>query len=248
LAGVNVRHVAGKTLTISPLQITLSNRGEEYRVSHPYGSGEVTLNIVPREDLLVDLLCVGDPSAADRSERPFRERQIRMDSGLHFAAQLVAAAARSRATSALDLDETAILLIERMFKVGSNDAPARLTPRDTEIAQQTRAILAARYAQAIALQDVAASLGISVYHLCRVFRRATGATLWAEVQQLRTRAALTRLAAGERDLTALALALGYAHHSHFTAAFRRQLGLTPSAARRLFDTGSSQQVRRLLRC
>ncbi|HYM35830.1 MAG TPA: helix-turn-helix transcriptional regulator, partial [Steroidobacteraceae bacterium] len=89
-------------------------------------------------------------------------------------------------------------------------------------------------------------LGVSVYHLCRTYRRATGATLWSQIQQLRARQALLRLADGERDLTALGLSLGYSHHSHFTASFRREIGLTPSNARRQFESGSLSYVRELL--
>jgi AraC family transcriptional regulator len=45
--------------------------------------------------------------------------------------------------------------------------------------------------------------------------------------------ALERLEDGERDLSRLALDLGYSSHSHFTAAFRRSFGTPPSAARKL---------------
>jgi AraC-like DNA-binding protein len=43
--------------------------------------------------------------------------------------------------------------------------------------------------------------------------------------------ALERLAAGERDLTALALDLGFADHAHLTNTVRRELGRPPSAFR-----------------
>ena len=49
-------------------------------------------------------------------------------------------------------------------------------------------------------------------------------------QSLRLRMALERLR-GNEDLTTIALDLGYSSHSHFTMAFRREYGLTPSAYR-----------------
>jgi len=49
--------------------------------------------------------------------------------------------------------------------------------------------------------------------------------------RLRTVLAAERLLAGAPDLTALALDLGYADHSHFTNAFRREWGLAPSRLR-----------------
>jgi AraC-like DNA-binding protein len=49
--------------------------------------------------------------------------------------------------------------------------------------------------------------------------------------RLRLHASLERVAEPGSDLTAVALDLGFASHSHFTAAFRRSFGLTPSALR-----------------
>ena len=46
---------------------------------------------------------------------------------------------------------------------------------------------------------------------------------------------MERLAAGEPDLTALALDLGYADHSHLTNACRREFGRPPSALRALWN-------------
>jgi AraC family transcriptional regulator len=184
---------------------------------------------------------------AERPERPFLKRQVPADSKIHLAARLLAAATRSQASIPLELEETTIFLVERVLGAGLNPSSDKgPTPREMQIVHHAKATLAAYYDQPITLESLAEELGISVYHLCHVFRRATGMTLWREIQQLRVRAGLQRLAEGERDLTQLAIALGYSHHSHFSAAFRQQLGLTPSDARRLLHTGSPRQVRQLL--
>jgi len=247
LAGVNVHHVSGHAYTASPSHVMLSNRGQPYRVSHPYGSGEVQLAFTPRDDLLIELVAEGDPAVHDRPERPFREHQLPTGPHLRFAAQLFAAAAVSGTATLVELEETAIALLRRMLGVNAS-APrtAAETPRDQELVQRARAALAGLCERPISLHDIAASAGVSVYHLCRVFRRATGGTLWRELQALRVNAALTRLANGERDLTAVGLAVGFAHHSHFSTAFRRRLGLTPSQARRMLREGPLAQARRLL--
>jgi AraC-like DNA-binding protein len=46
------------------------------------------------------------------------------------------------------------------------------------------------------------------------------------------RTALERLAKGADDLTVLALELAFSSHSHFTDAFCREVGCTPSRLRR----------------
>jgi AraC-like DNA-binding protein len=247
LSGVNVRHVEGRAFTASASHVMLSNRGQPYRVSHPFGSGEVQLAFSPRDDLLIELLAARDPAVQDRPERPFRAHQLPVEPPLRLAAQLFAAAATSGHASAVELEETAIALLSRMV---STLAPApRATPataRDHELVQRARAALAGLYARPIGLQDIAASAGVSVYHLCRVFRRVTGKTLWAELLALRVDAALDRLTDGERDLSAIALAVGFADHSHFANAFRRRLGLTPSRARRMLREGPLREARQLL--
>jgi len=63
-----------------------------------------------------------------------------------------------------------------------------------------------------------------------VFRAVTGLTISGYRTQLRVRAALERVLAGD-DLTATALSLGFDSHSHFTYAFRRTFGGPPSTLR-----------------
>jgi len=79
------------------------------------------------------------------------------------------------------------------------------------------------------------------FHLCRVFRTATGTSLHAYRSQLRLREALGRVP-DAADLTALALDLGYASHSHFTQAFRRAFGTTPREWR---ESASGPRLRML---
>jgi len=247
LSGVNVRHIAGEAYTVTPSHITLSNRGEEYRVSHPYGSGETQLNIVLQEALLLELLHTNAPETENHADRPFVDRQLPITSKLHLTVHMLMAATRSVAHQQLELEETTVALVAHLLS--SNDKYTNaltISRRDLELAQQAQAMLASCYAQPITLQDLASNLDTSVFHLCRVFRRTANTTLWSRVQQMRARAALTQLANGERNLTTLGLSLGYSHHSHFTAAFHRELGLTPSIARQVLTTGSLSHVQELL--
>ena len=81
------------------------------------------------------------------------------------------------------------------------------------------------------MTDIAASLGVSRFQLSRIFRSQTGFSLLGYRNQLRLRAALDRLADPSTRLHALADELGFANHSHFTAAFREAFGLRPSELR-----------------
>ncbi|MEZ4236884.1 MAG: helix-turn-helix transcriptional regulator [Myxococcota bacterium] len=85
----------------------------------------------------------------------------------------------------------------------------------------------------LSLDDVAAAAGLSPFHAARLFRRHTGSTVHAYREQLRLRAALQALRRRDVPLDVLALELGFTHHSHFTARFRRAFGVPPSAVQRV---------------
>jgi AraC-like DNA-binding protein len=63
-------------------------------------------------------------------------------------------------------------------------------------------------------------------------------TISAYRNHLRVRAALERLADGERSLTSLAADLGFADHAHMARTVRRETGAAPSVLRRLLATGN----------
>lgn len=81
------------------------------------------------------------------------------------------------------------------------------------------------------LGELARRFDCSPFHLSRTFHRVAGVSLRRYIGRLRASVAAERLAADADDLTALALDLGYADHSHFTNAFRQEWGLPPSQFR-----------------
>jgi AraC-like DNA-binding protein len=74
-------------------------------------------------------------------------------------------------------------------------------------------------------------------HLSRRFQRETGMTLRAWRQRLRLFKAVELLAGGQ-DVTQVALALGYASPSAFTAMFHQAMGQRPSAYRQTVGAAS----------
>ncbi len=111
--------------------------------------------------------------------------------------------------------------------------PRRESTRRThaEIAEIARSVLAADPASPISLSQLAARVEVSPCHLCRVFRAWTGMTLSRYRDRLRLRASLERVPEPGADLTAIAHEHGFCSHSHFTSAFRREFGMTPTAFR-----------------
>ncbi len=81
------------------------------------------------------------------------------------------------------------------------------------------------------LEDLARDVGISVTHLGRQFRRATGSSLWDFVTYERCRKARSLLMAGDMPLAQIALECGFHDQAHMTHAVKQKLGTTPGALR-----------------
>jgi AraC-like DNA-binding protein len=92
-------------------------------------------------------------------------------------------------------------------------------------------VLRTRYAEPVSLGEIAAATGYSVFHACRVFRATTGATIHGFRRDLRLRHALARILDGDEPLADIALAIGFASHSHLTNQFRARFGIPPARAR-----------------
>jgi AraC family transcriptional regulator len=80
------------------------------------------------------------------------------------------------------------------------------------------------------ITTLSALVGLSPYHLGRMFKLETGLTLHQYVIARRI-AAATRLLDTKMTLTEVAFATGFSSHSHFTVCFAAQIGVTPKAFR-----------------
>ena len=93
-------------------------------------------------------------------------------------------------------------------------------------------LLHARFAETVRLADLAREVGIHPAHLPRAFKNQFGVTVGTYVRRLRLDWAAGELARSDISLAGVALAAGFADQSHFTRAFRRYTGFTPSVYRR----------------
>ena len=84
----------------------------------------------------------------------------------------------------------------------------------------------------VRLEDVAASLHISVSHLIRVFREETGCTPHQYLIQQRLSLSRQLLRFTNIKTDEIAAATGFSSASHFVRVFRKQFGLTPGQYRK----------------
>jgi AraC family transcriptional regulator len=98
-------------------------------------------------------------------------------------------------------------------------------------AQKALWFIESHLAKALSLDEIAATSGVSRFHLVRAFAAATGLPVMRYVRARRLSEAARALANGAPDILALALEADYGSHEAFTRAFRDHFGVTPEAVR-----------------
>jgi AraC-like DNA-binding protein len=134
-------------------------------------------------------------------------------------------------TTPLELHERAIAVAEALA-AGAGEPPT-MSARPAaaawrKLAAEIHYLLATRYAEHLSLDEVARACGVSAFHASRVFRAVTGRSIHQHLVRVRLHHALYELSGGTGGLTGVALRAGFSSHSHFTSAFRRLMGITPS--------------------
>ena len=135
----------------------------------------------------------------------------------------------------------------RITRPAGDRGPRRI-PRGGFAAWQSRRLAAhvdANLAGKIVIKDLAASLGISVGHFCRAFKRTFGmpACIWIRHRRIELAQGLMLTTAA--SLSEIALSCGMSDQSHFTRSFRRIVGEAPSSWRHTRHDAIEEQVTEL---
>lgn len=241
-AGAFLRSRGRQRSLADPTQVVFFTEGQSYRFAHPLPGGDDCTSLRVPAVTLLEVARAHARRPPENPATPFAVPQAPATARASLLHHVLVTGLRRRTLSPLAAQELALTLLDAAVAAvhttlagRAAGAAAALPPGQRELAEAARVALAARPQSPPSLDGLAARLGCSPYHLCRTFSRAHGTPMRRYLDRLRLRLALPRLAAGEPDLTGLALDLGYADHSHFSNAFRREFGLPPSAARKILQ-------------
>lgn len=136
-----------------------------------------------------------------------------------------------------DIDRYRLRLMEIFLllgRIGLPDipTPSHMTRKQNEIAKEAHDQLAKHPEAAYKVQDIAEKLNVSVSSLNQYFRACYGDPIATWVRKYRLNLAADLLKATDRTIAEIATSVGYANISKFSAAFRRQFSMPPSAYRR----------------
>jgi AraC-like DNA-binding protein len=116
----------------------------------------------------------------------------------------------------------------------------RLRKRDTaELIRQVKEYLSRASHARVGLAKTARNFGVSPFSLSRAFREQEHLSVYQYALRGRLRRAACLLGTYD-DLAQLALDLGFSSHSHFSTAFHRWAGCTPSEYREGIHRGSTR--------
>jgi AraC-like DNA-binding protein len=225
--GMLVWHVGQEEIVGDANQVLYVTGGEDYRLSEPLPGGFAELVLTPDLDILAE---IAQAPGSDLGAHPlFRRRSQRASPRLQrLRTQFLYWAAGVSDADDLATEE----LVLAMLHSALADDPPGSTPTKPagRLIRRTKEFLEAELANRIRLPEVGRAVGASPTYLTDLFRRVEGVSLHRYVVQLRLARALVELPDVD-DLSALALDLGFSSHSHFSAAFRRAFGCTPSEFR-----------------
>jgi len=237
--GVFRRTRQREAVLADPNHVLFFNAAEPYRYAHPLPGGDDCTILALETERALELMAPYAPGDSQCAERPFRlghglssPRAVR----LHW--ELLELVGRSASTLALEdvLAELADETVRCAYQAQRHPVPGQgsSSPAERRRREQVEAAklaLSERLDAPPSLGELARDLDCSPFHLSRTFHHVAGLSLRSYVRRLRARVAAERLAAGARNLTELALDLGYSDHSHFTNSFRREWGVPPSRFR-----------------
>ena len=112
------------------------------------------------------------------------------------------------------------------------------------LVRQAMAYLHERYTQPVSRQDLARYLGMSGDYLTFCFRKEVGMTPIAYLNRYRINQAKVLLSESEKNITEIAMSVGFSDSSYFSRVFRRQVQLR---RRRWAGTGGISLWRKTIR-
>ena len=226
--GVYVRHVGNAETVAEANQVVFFNVNEPYRVSHPVDGGDSNLSVGVSEAALQELTPSGYLHRHGRTT--FNRARLRVDARTQAVMSLLRHQLDRGVIETLEAETLTLTLVRRALGERTSHAAARTVGRQ-KLVDRAKLVLASDLGRRWTLAEVGGEMGVSPVYLTQVFQQVEGLPLYRYQLQLRLARALDLLG-DSRDLTGLALDLGFSSYSHFSAAFKRAYGQTPAEFQR----------------
>jgi AraC-like DNA-binding protein len=218
-AGVYVQRTLGGAVVVDPTVAVFRNRGDEQCTTHPTVDGDRNTDLQFPVEVVAPML---------DSRDPFRVGAIPISEAIAARHRRLLGVIGKGTAPALEIEEEALSLVADTHHLPPFPEVAR---HHRPIVDEARQYLAWRFRDDLDLVEIARAVGVSPFHLSRLFKRATGRSLTEYRTALRIRFVIDQLTNGENDLGRIAVEAGFYDHAHMTNTVRRHLGTAPARIR-----------------
>jgi AraC-like DNA-binding protein len=230
-----------------PSVATLYTPGQAYRRRAISRMGDYTDWIAVSGAIARAMVTQIEPGDAERDDA-FVHSHAPVGGRLYFEQRRLFSYVASKRADPAVIEEAALSIvaavIETPYAAAANLPHRRVAVhprarvRQREIFEEAKAVVIANLEQNLALGQIAARVNVSVHRLCHAFRAGAGIPLYAFRRAVRVRAALGDLPGYRGNLSVLARRYGFSSHPHFSTAFVREFGVSPSVADRAVGDAS----------
>jgi AraC-like DNA-binding protein len=136
--------------------------------------------------------------------------------------------------SELRYEAMARLLLElfaNQLSFFANEILIQQAEREPYRVRMARAYISNHQTEDFSLSDVARSIHISSFHLCKIFKKATGLTFIEFRNRLRIESAMKLLTNPNQSVSEIAYRVGFQSLAQFNRLFRRIIGQSPTTFR-----------------
>jgi AraC family transcriptional regulator len=230
--GLYLRHVGQDQTVADANHVLFFNKDQAYQVSHPLAGGDTSLVVSLAEPMIAEL---APRNLLATLETPtFKVQHLRIDTRAQALVMLLKHSLRNGSIEPLEAEGLSLTLISRSLGPRTARAPGSTFAR-RRLVDRVKVLLASDLSRRWTLAGIAAEIRGSPVYLTQAFQQVEGMPLYRYHLHLRLARALD-LIAERQDLSALAQDLGFSSHSHFSAAFKRSYGRTPSDFAKDFDS------------
>ena len=237
---VEIQHEHEAPFIANPNVVTFYNPGQAYWRNAISREGDLSDWFSFEPTFALDFIREIDPCIEKRPAWPFFRSHAWSDAATYLLQRRLFTRIRSGTViEPLAVEESVVELLDRVTRSAYRNRELHLlssiTRRQRDAAHDIETVLSRPPEEQLTLRKIAGEVSLSAYHVCRLFRRATGKTLHEYRSQFRLRTSLTRLLESTQPLTDIALDCGFSSHSHFTDRFQHAFGETPSWLRKMRD-------------
>ena len=237
--GVYAHWIGARGQVVEPNQMVIINADEPYRVSHPTHADHATLDVAIDTATLSELLPAG---RLDSAGRLVCERSVlRMEANSQLLASQLRQRLSRQTIDTVEAESVAMELIRGALPSHNLPPAQSRSGRPRRMAENVKALLATDPRRRWTLVEIADVIGVTPVYLTDSFRRVEGIPLYQYHLRLRLACALDGLDRQD-DLTALAFDVGFSSHSHFSSAFKKTFGQTPSQFRESISNSHSAAI------